>query len=124
MQARQKTLERALAKHAVEVSADSPEWAEVQGVLARGDRRLAPVLLDLPRPTVRGFREALARHGLRLRRIWASAARMTSCPGMSIESGIKTTYLRYEQRSSERAKPGHRCPPGAVDCLACGVCAS
>ena len=64
LQARQKTLQRALARHGIEVSADSPEWAEVQGVLSRGDRRLAPVLLDLPRPTARGFREALARHGL------------------------------------------------------------
>jgi hypothetical protein len=39
-----------------------------------------------------------------------------------IESGMKATYLRYELRLSEHAKPGHRCPPGAVDCLACGVC--
>ena len=39
-----------------------------------------------------------------------------------IESGMKATYLRYELKLSERAKPGHRCPPGAVDCLACGVC--
>jgi hypothetical protein len=37
----------------------------VQGILARGDRRLAPVLLDTAgRPTVREFHAALGRHGL------------------------------------------------------------
>ncbi len=64
LQARQGTLRQALARHGVEVSADSPEWAEVQAVLARGDRRLASVLLDVPRPTARSFREAMARQGL------------------------------------------------------------
>ncbi len=122
LQARQKSLQRALAKHAVEVSADSPEWAEVQGVLARGDRRLAPVLLDLPRPTARGFREALARHGLAPEDYLGERGQHDPLPWDVIESGMKTTYLRYEFKLSERAKPGHRCPPGAVDCLACGVC--
>ena len=120
--ARQKFLERALAKHAVQISADSPEWAEVQGVLARGDRRLAAVLLDLPRPTVRSFRDALARHGLMAEEYLGERGQNDFLPWDVIESGIKTSYLRYERRSAEREKPGHRCPPGAVDCLACGVC--
>ena len=122
LQARQKTLQRALARHGIEVSADSPEWAEVQGVLSRGDRRLAPVLLDLPRPTARGFREALTRHGLTAEEYLGERGQNDFMPWDVIESGMKTTYLRYELKLSERAKPGHRCPPGAVDCLACGVC--
>jgi radical SAM superfamily enzyme YgiQ (UPF0313 family) len=122
LQARQKFVQRALARHNIEVSADSPEWAEVQGVLARGDRRLAPVLLDLPRPTVRGFREALARHGLAAEEYLGERSQNDVLPWDVIESGMKATYLRHELKLSERAKPGHRCPPGAVDCLACGVC--
>ena len=122
LQARQKTLQRALARHGIEVSADSPEWAEVQGVLSRGDRRLAPVLLDLPRPTARGFREALARHGLTAEEYLGERDQNDFMPWDVIETGMKTTYLRYELKLSERAKPGHRCPPGAIDCLACGVC--
>ena len=35
---RQRTINRALARHGIEVRADSPEWAEVQAVLSRGDR--------------------------------------------------------------------------------------
>ena len=98
LQARQKALRRALAKHAVEVSADSPEWAEVQGVLARGDRRLAPLLLDLPRPTVRGFRDALARRGLTAEEYLGERGPNDFLPWDVIESGIKTSYLLYEQR--------------------------
>ena len=79
-QARQKSLRRALARHGVEVSADSPEWAEVQGVLARGDRRLAPVLLDVPRPTAASERRSPATV-FPLKSTWASAARTTLCPG-------------------------------------------
>ncbi len=64
MQARQNSLKRALGRHQVAVHADSPGWAEVQAVLARGDRRLAPVLLDMPEHSIRAFHDALARHGL------------------------------------------------------------
>ncbi len=119
---RQAMLKRGLAKHAVDVSADSPEWAEVQGVLARGDRRLAPVLLDLPRPTLRRFHKALARHGLSATEYLDERGVNALQPWDVIESGIKPAFLRYEQRLSVQERSGHRCPPGAVDCLACGVC--
>jgi radical SAM superfamily enzyme YgiQ (UPF0313 family) len=64
IQGRQNALKRLLARHHVVVHADSAAWAEVQGVLARGDRRLAAVLLDMPEITVRAFHEALGRHSL------------------------------------------------------------
>jgi radical SAM superfamily enzyme YgiQ (UPF0313 family) len=122
LQARQNMLKRALARHNVTVDADSPQWAEVQAVLARGDRRLAPVLLDVPQLNLRGFHDALARHGL-------SAAELTGVrqpgslqPWDVVESGVKPSFYRYEQRLSSDQRPGHRCPPGAVHCAACGVC--
>ena len=45
---RQSYIMRQLGRHKIAVRADSPAWAQVQGVLARGDRRLAHVLLDMP----------------------------------------------------------------------------
>lgn len=122
LRARQSFLKRALARHNVEVSADSPEIAEVQAILARGDRRLAPVLLDRPRPTARSFREALARQGLSAEEYLGERRPDDLLPWDVVESGIKTSFLRHERRLSTRERPGHRCPPGAVDCLACGVC--
>jgi len=122
LQERQKTLKRALARHNVEVSADSPEWAEIQAVLARGDRRLASVLLDLPRPTVRGFREALACHGLSAEEYLGERGQDDFMPWDVIDSGLKASFLRHEHRLAGQERPGHRCPPDATECLACGVC--
>ncbi len=119
---RQRALKRGLAKHGVTVDADSPEWAEVQAVLARGDRRLAPVLLDMERVTIRNFHEALARHGLSAAEFTGERTPGAFQPWDVIESGVTPNYLRHELRLAERERSGHRCPPGAVECLACGVC--
>ena len=73
LQARQKTLQRALARHGIEVSADSPEWAEVQGVLALSGLRVEGLMTMAPlteaseetRPvfaSLRGLRDVLREH--------------------------------------------------------------
>ena len=122
LKARQKTLQRGLARYGIAVSADSPEWAEVQAVLARGDRRLAPVLASLARPSPRGFRAALAEQGLSVEEYLGERATGAFLPWDVVESGVKTSYLRYEHRLAGNEHIGHRCPPGALDCLMCGVC--
>jgi radical SAM superfamily enzyme YgiQ (UPF0313 family) len=123
LQARQNALKRALARHNIAVDADSPQWAEVQAVLARGDRRLAPVLFETEQPTLRGFHDALARHGLTAAEFTGERASGSRQPWDVVESGIKPSFYRYEQRLSHEERLGHRCPPGAVQCATCGVCA-
>ncbi|PKO23821.1 MAG: B12-binding domain-containing radical SAM protein [Chloroflexi bacterium HGW-Chloroflexi-1] len=122
LKARQKTLQRGLARHGIAVNADSPDWAEVQAVLARGDRRLAPVLTTLERPSPRGFRAALAEQGLSAEEYLGERATGAFLPWDVVESGVKTSYLRYEHRLAGNERTGHRCPPSALDCLTCGVC--
>ena len=112
----------ALAKHRVTVDADSPEWAEVQGVLSRGDRRLAPVLWETEKLTLRGFGEALARHGLAAEEFLGERTPGAFEPWDIVESGVRPSFYRYELRLSEKERLGHRCPPGCEDCLTCGVC--
>jgi hypothetical protein len=109
-------------KHKVTVDADSPDWAEVQGVLARGDRRLAPLLWETEKLTLRGFSEALARHGLAAEEFLGERTPGEFQPWDIIESGVRPSFYRYELRLSEKEKLGHRCPPGCDDCLTCGVC--
>lgn len=122
MSDRQRSLKRMLAKHKVTVDADSPEWAEVQGVLARGDRRLAPLLWETEKLTLRSFSEALARHGLAAEAFLGERTPGEFQPWDIIESGVRPSFYRYELRLSEKEKLGHRCPPGCEDCLTCGVC--
>lgn len=122
IQARQNFLKRALGRYGVIVDADSPQWAEIQAVLARGDRRLAAVLADLPRPTVAGFHEALARHGLTAAEFTAARPAGSPQPWDVVESGVKPTFQRYEYRLARDERPVHRCPPGARHCAMCGVC--
>jgi radical SAM superfamily enzyme YgiQ (UPF0313 family) len=119
---RQRRLKRSLAKHRVTVDADSPEWAEVQGVLSRGDRRLAPVIWETERVTLRGFSDTLARHGLDAAEFLGERTPGAFMPWDIVESGVRPSFYRYELRLSEKERPGHRCPPGCEDCLTCGVC--
>ncbi len=120
--ARQRMLKRDLAKHAVTVDADSPEWAEVQGVLARGDRRLAPVLWETRRLALRDFHESLAQHGMTAAEFLGERAPGAFMPWDIIESGVRPSFFKYELRLSGDEQPGHRCPPGCENCLTCGVC--
>jgi radical SAM superfamily enzyme YgiQ (UPF0313 family) len=59
-------VERELRRRGVGVKSESPSWAEVQGTLARGDRRLANALLATEHPTPAEWREALAQFQLSL----------------------------------------------------------
>lgn len=119
---RQRTLKRMLAKHKVTVDADSPEWAAVQGVLSRGDRRLASVLWEAEQLTLRGFAEALNRHRLTAAEFLGERTSGEFAPWDIIESGVRPSFYRYELRLAEKERLGHRCPPGCADCLTCGVC--
>ncbi|MDQ1300405.1 MAG: hypothetical protein QG637_322 [Chloroflexota bacterium] len=122
LQARQSALKRALARHNIAVDADSPQWAEAQAVLARGDRRLTPILRETEKLTLRGFHDALARHGLTAAEYTGARIPGSPQPWDIVESGVRPNFYRYEQRLSHDERLGHRCPPGAVDCLTCGVC--
>jgi radical SAM superfamily enzyme YgiQ (UPF0313 family) len=122
MSDRQRRLKKSLAKHRVTVDADSPEWAEVQGVLSRGDRRLAPVIWETERVTLRGFNDALARHGLDASEYLGERTPGAFMPWDIVESGVRPSFYRYELRLSEKERLGHRCPPDCKDCLTCGVC--
>jgi radical SAM superfamily enzyme YgiQ (UPF0313 family) len=145
---RQRRLKRALRKHQVEVNADPPDWAEVQAALARGDRGLAPALQDISdsgQVTPRGFREAMARHGLAMEELLAARDPSAFMPWGVVDTGMRISYLHRENRLAAENVPGHRCPPspfqpvpsGRPDgrdedlkerpvtrsiCLACGVC--
>jgi radical SAM superfamily enzyme YgiQ (UPF0313 family) len=121
---RQKTIYGALARHGVEVRADSPEWAEVQAVLSRGDRRLADVLMALPpgNVTVRSFFATMGALGLEREPYVGSHEVGAPLPWDIVQSGVSESYFHYELRLAERSETGLSCPPDSAGCLACQAC--
>jgi len=119
---RQAYLQKALARQKVAVRADSPAWAEVQGVLARGDRRLAHVLLALDRLSVRGFHDALAAQGLDARSYLDAKEPSAPQPWQVVSPNVRLRFLQREYRLAASMQVGHACPPGAKGCLVCGAC--
>ncbi len=119
---RQSFIMRRLGRHKIAVRSDSPAWAEVQGVLARGDRRLAQVLLDIPRLNVRDFWATMAQHGLEREEFLGQLPVDQPMPWQIVESGVREKFFRYEWRLAQQARLGPHCPPDSAGCLTCGVC--
>lgn len=95
----------------VEVRAESPEWAAVEGVLARGDRRLAAVLAGMERPTLAAWARGLAEAGLNadfyLRRTRPVDEVL---PWAVLDTGVRPSALvslgEKARRAIERLAPG------------------
>jgi len=116
-----RALRQALGPHGVAVRADSPAWAAVQGVLARGDRRLARVLARLPnKPSLADWRRALHDEELAAKDYLRKRAPDERLPWEVVNTGVSQDYL---VRDWQRAKDGDitpACPPSG--CLRCGAC--
>ncbi len=113
-------VERALRRRGVGVKSESPAWAEIQGTLARGDRRLSEALLVVDRPTPAAWRDALAEVGLSQQDLLGRRPADEPLPWDFIQSGVRAEYLARETGRAEAARVSPPCPPG--DCIACGVC--
>jgi radical SAM superfamily enzyme YgiQ (UPF0313 family) len=118
---RQGFIQRSLPRD-IEVRGDSAEWAEVQGVLARGDRRLADVLLRVERLSIASFHAALAACGLSMTEYLGARALDQHLPWQIVDSTVSLKYLQMEQRLASRDRHGRPCPPDSAGCLACGAC--
>ena len=121
---RQKRIYSALARHGVDVRADAPDWAEVQAVLSRGDRRLAAVLLAIPAGTltVRSFFQALKDAGLEKEHYTGAWEIGSPLPWDVVQSGVSENYFHYELKMAARNETGLSCPPDSAGCLSCGAC--
>jgi len=124
MRKRQKAIHRGLARHGIDVRADSPDWAEVQAVLSRGDRRLAQVLLALPidQLNVRSFFKTLEECGLDRDYYVGKWEVGTPLPWDVVQSGVSENYFHYELRLAAQSQTGLSCPPDSAGCLSCQAC--
>ena len=99
---------------------DLPKWERIQALLARGDRRLGP-LLRLAREKGGDWKQA-ARQLKLDPDFYAARSRAFDeiLPWDFIDIGVRKDYLRNER---ERAEEGSFTPPCRVGaCRTCGVC--
>jgi len=90
-------LKNSLMPRGIKVKAESPAWSQVQGVLARGDIKLAGVLADTGELSLSGWRKAVAKHDIDIdfyaHQRWDADQKL---PWGMIELGTKAGYLESE----------------------------
>lgn len=104
----------------IEILVESPKEAYVQGVLARGDRRLAKVLLaSYPRGS-KGFKQAMKDSELsEAFYLYRHRDFRETLPWSILDMGIDQSYLEQE---FSHAKAEVFTAPCQTGCIKCGVC--
>jgi radical SAM superfamily enzyme YgiQ (UPF0313 family) len=120
LDARVKYLERRLQPAGVAVRSDSPAWAAVEGVLARGDRRLGRVLARMQKTKLREWERALKAEGLTQEDYLRERALDESLPWSVVDTGVSQAYFTWDLRRAFRDQLTRACPPAG--CLKCNAC--
>jgi len=90
-------LKKSLMPQGIKIKAESPAWSQVQGVLSRGDIKLAEVLADIEEVSLSGWRRAVAKHHLDIdfyvHQRWDASQKL---PWEMIDQGTKAGLLKSE----------------------------
>ena len=90
-------LRNALTKQGIEIRTDSVSWSLVQGVLARGDARLAQPLAHMSRPSLKSWHQALNKFDLSADDyVYHTFSSKDILPWSIIDCGITRDYLQGE----------------------------
>ncbi len=105
----------------IRVVHELPKWSHIQGLLARGDRRLSSLLISVAEKSG-NWSQALSEDPLGARR-WASRSREAAelFPWDVLETGCRKDFLHREWERSEALMTTERCPED-LNCKKCGVC--
>jgi len=120
IEARVKYLKQRLSPAKVTVRSDSPSWAAVEGVLARGDRRLGRVLASMQKTTLREWERALKAEGLSQEDYLRERATDEPLPWSVVDTGVSQAYFTWDVRRAFRDEFTEPCPPAG--CLKCNAC--
>ena len=87
-------LQTALRRRKLELRAESVAWARVEGVLARGDRRLARVLARMAKNSLAAWARAMREEGLDARAYLRGRRALESAlPWAAVSTGVRATAL-------------------------------
>ncbi len=107
LQERLARIKAALRPRGIEVRAESVGWATVEGVLARGDRRLASVFATMERNALPEWERALRQQGLAAELYLRPRAVEETPPWAAISSGVRPSALAALYRKAWEAADGH-----------------
>ena len=96
-------LKNRLTPRGIKIGSESPAWSQVQGVLARGDEKLAEVLANMEEVSLSGWRKAAEKCRLDIdyyaHQRWDTKQRL---PWDMIDSGTKPEHLKNELEKAQR----------------------
>jgi len=101
-------LRNSLSAKGIRVTGESPAWAEVQAVLARGDARLAEVMASMEEVSLANWRQIMKKCQLNIdyyaHQRWDTGRKL---PWSILDSGTETGHLELElKRALSLAIPG------------------
>jgi radical SAM superfamily enzyme YgiQ (UPF0313 family) len=118
-----KLVQRALGPLGIEVRFEAPAAQQVQAILARGDRRLTPVLLETHR--LQDFLPGLRRHGLEPESFLGAMNPNGIMPWSLVSTGVPEWYLKQEfgraRGQGGQEVPALELPPKAAALVAAAV---
>jgi radical SAM superfamily enzyme YgiQ (UPF0313 family) len=120
LETRIKYLQDRLNPNGVTVRSDSPAWAAVEGVLARGDRRLGPVLARMRKTNLREWQQALVAEGLSQDEFLRERRPEEKLPWEVVSTGVSKSFFTWDLRRALRDDLTQACPPAG--CLKCHAC--
>jgi radical SAM superfamily enzyme YgiQ (UPF0313 family) len=90
-------LKSSLPPKGIKLKSESPAWSQIQGVLARGDTKVAEVLANVEEVSLSGWRRAVDKCHLdiefHINQTWDTAQKL---PWAMIDSGTKIEHLKSE----------------------------
>ncbi len=90
-------LKNSLAPKGIKVKSESPAWSQIQGVLARGDTKVAEVLANIEEVSLSGWRRGAEKCHLDIdfyaHQRWDESQKL---PWAVVDSGTKASYLEAE----------------------------
>jgi len=115
--ARLRLLAKRLQRRGIAVKGESPQWSAIQGILARGDRRLAQVLVSLNETSPSSWRRALAANDLQPDDYLRARAPESPLPWDFIQTGVSPSRLQREWSRALAGQDADACPAsGDVPC--------
>jgi len=120
LETRIKYLERRLQPEGIAVRSDSPAWAAVEGVLARGDRRLGRVLARMGKTSLKEWQEALEAEGLSQSEYLRRRDLQEKLPWETVNIGVTKAFFSWDLKRAVRNDLTPACPP--ANCLMCQAC--